>query len=113
MHHVKGGILIYYLIALLLYACIILFFVLYIKNPSNYDFEDENDDFQEEDIQDLKAAHKKRKKRVKVLPLYQRFLYNVWFFSNVFLMFLPLLFLVLQNVIFWSILSNQIMLYNF
>lgn len=45
MHHVKGGILIYYLIALLLYACIILFFVLYIKNPSNYDFEDENDDF--------------------------------------------------------------------
>jgi len=80
----------YYLISFLLYFLILFLIVITFRKPH----EDENRKFKKVFIQEMmkglsKSDVRSRKRRVKVLPLYQRILYWFWFTSVMVLMFLP------------------------
>lgn len=80
----------YYLISFLIYFLIVLLFVLYIKKPKKKEQGQFIDTFNKEMMKGLsKSDVKSRKKRVKVLPLSQRFLYWIWFTSLVSMILLP------------------------
>jgi hypothetical protein len=82
----------YYLISFLLYFLILFLIVITFRKPH----KDENRKFKKVFIQEMmkglsKSDVRSRKKRVKVLPLYQRILYWLWFTSVMTLIFLPMI----------------------
>jgi len=80
----------YYLISFLIYFLIIILFVLYFKKPDKNEYRQFKEVFTKEMMKgQIKSDVKSRKKRVKVLPLYQRFLYWLWFSSIMTIIFLP------------------------
>lgn len=87
----KGVIIfMYYLISLLLYLLIVLSLIMYLKKTKGKEKHKFKETFINEMMKGLtKSDVKSRKKRVKVLPLYQRFLYWLWFSSIMAMIILP------------------------
>lgn len=80
----------YYLIAFLIYSLIVLLFVLYVMTPSQMEKRQFKGVLVDEMMKSLtKSDVRSRKKRVKILPLYQRFLYWLWFSSIIAMIVVP------------------------
>ncbi|MDY0278806.1 MAG: hypothetical protein RBQ97_12060 [Acholeplasma sp.] len=80
----------YYLISFLIYIFIVVLFVIYLKKPDKNEKRQFKGTFTKEMMKGLTNSDvRSRKKRVKVLPFFQRFLYWLWFSSLITMIILP------------------------
>ena len=83
----------------MIYFLIVIIFVLYFKKPDKNEYRQFKEVFTKEMMKgQIKSDVKSRKKRVKVLPLYQRCLYLLWFSSIITMIFLPAVVLSIARV---------------
>ncbi len=80
----------YYLVSLFIYILIVFLFILYLKKPDIIEKQQFKEIFTKEMMKGLtKSDIRLRKKRVKVLPFFQRVLYWIWFSSIIAMLVLP------------------------
>lgn len=107
----------YYLICFLLYFLIIFLLLYVLKRISKVKNKKKSKKFKDVFIKELskgltKSDLKYRKRRVKVLPLWQRFLYKLWFSSMVIIIVIqPVLFCIARNLVIGNFFVSKDALY--